>query len=49
MSGWVGKDIATMRQRAVSFRLPGLPRPAQLLLMVTLTLSVALAIDGFTG
>ena len=31
------------------FRLPGLPRPAQLLLMVTLTLSVALAIDGFTG
>ena len=49
MSGWVGKAIATMRQRAVSFRLTGLPRPAQLLLMVTLTLSVALAIDGFTG
>ena len=49
MSEWVGKAIATIRQRTVSFRLPGLPRPAQLLLMVTLTLSVALAIDGFTG
>ena len=49
MSGWVGKAIATIRQRAVSFRVPGLPRPAQLLLTVTLTLSVALAIDGFTG